>query len=47
MIVSRASGAPVIANAIRYAAQLVRGKVFEVAKDEFAAVKKAGIQRYP
>ena len=42
MIVSRASGAPVIANAIRYAAQLVRGKVFEVAKDEFAAVKKAG-----
>ena len=42
MIVSRASGAPVIANAIRYAAQLVRGKVFEVAKAEFAAVKKAG-----
>ena len=39
---SRASGAPVIANAIRYAAQLVRGKVFEVAKAEFAAVKKAG-----
>ena len=42
MIVSRASGAPVIANAIRYAAQLVRGKVFEVAKAEFEAVKKAG-----
>ena len=42
MIVSRASGAPVIANAIRYAAQLVRGKVFEVTKAEFAAVKKAG-----
>jgi len=42
MIVSRASGAPVIANAIRYAAQLVKGKVFEVAKAEFAAVKKAG-----
>ena len=36
MIVSRASGAPVIANAIRYAAQLVRGKVLEVAKAEFA-----------
>ena len=31
MIISRASGAPVIAGAIRYAAQLVRGKVFEVA----------------
>ena len=44
MIVSRASGAPVIANAIRYAAQLVRGKVFEVAKEEFAAVKKAGLK---
>ena len=44
MIVSRASGAPVIANAIRYAAQLVRGKVFEVAKAEFAAVKKAGFE---
>ena len=43
MIVSRASGAPVIANAIRYAAQLVRGKVFEVAKAEFAAAKKAGL----
>ena len=42
MIVSRASGAPVIANAIRYAAQLVKGKVFEVAKAEFAAAKKAG-----
>ena len=42
MIVSRASGAPVIANAIRYAAQLVKGKVFEVAKAEFAAVKAAG-----
>jgi len=42
MIVSRASGAPVIANAIRYAAQLVKGKVFEVAKAEFEAVKKAG-----
>ena len=44
MIVSRASGAPVIANAIRYAAQLVRGKVFEVAKAEFAAAKKAGLK---
>ena len=44
MIVSRASGAPVIANAIRYAAQLVRGKIFEVAKAEFAAAKKAGFK---
>lgn len=44
MIVSRASGAPVVANAIRYAAQLVRGKVFELAKAEFAAAKKAGLE---
>ena len=45
MIVSRASGAPVIAGAIRYAAQLVRNKVFEVAKAEFAAAKKAGLKK--
>ena len=44
MIVSRASGAPVIANAIRYAAQLVKGKVFEVSKEEFKAAKKAGLK---
>jgi hypothetical protein len=43
MIISRASGAPVIAGALRYAAQLVRGKVFEVAAAEFAAAKKAGL----
>ena len=44
MIISRASGAPVIAGAIRYAAQLVRGKVFDVAAKEFAAANKAGLQ---
>lgn len=43
MIISRASGAPLIAGAIRYAAELVRGKVFDVAKDEFAKVNKAGL----
>ena len=45
LIISRASGAPVIANALEYAAQLVRGKVFEVAKAEFAAVEKAGLSK--
>lgn len=45
MIVSRASGAPVISNAIRYAAQLVRGKVFDVATTEFKAAKKAGLDK--
>ena len=43
MIVSRASGAPVIAGAIEYAAQLVRNKVFEIAKAEFKAAEKAGL----
>jgi len=45
MIVSRASGAPVIANAICYAADLVKGKVFDVAKAEFAAAEKAGLNK--
>lgn len=45
MIISRASGAPVIANAILYAAQLVKGKVFEIAKAEFAAAEKAGLNQ--
>ena len=44
MIISRASGVPVIAGALRYAAQLVRGKVFEIAAREFAAAKKAGLE---
>lgn len=44
LIISRASGAPLIANALVFAAQLVRGKVFEVAKDEFAKAEKAGLQ---
>lgn len=44
MIVSRASGAPVIANAIRFAGQLVRGKVFDVAMKEFDQANKAGLK---
>jgi len=43
MILSRASGAPVIAGAIEYAAELVRGKLFDVAKLEFKAVNAAGL----
>lgn len=45
LIISRASGAPLIANAIEFAGQLVRGKVFEVAKMEFAAAEKAGLNK--
>jgi len=45
MILSRASGAPVIAGAIEYAAELVRGKMFDVAKREFKAVNAAGLAK--
>jgi len=44
MIASRASGAPVIAGAIEYAAQLIRGKFRDIAKKEFAAANKAGLK---
>jgi hypothetical protein len=43
MIVSRASGAPVVANAVEYAAQLVRGDYRKVAAEQFAAAEKAGL----
>jgi len=43
LIVSRASGAPVVAGAVEYAAQLVRGDWKSVAKAEFAAAKAAGL----
>ena len=45
LIVSRASGAPLIANALEFASQLVKGKVFEVAKAEYAAAEKAGLSK--
>lgn len=43
LIISRASGAPLIANALEYAAELVKGKVFEKASAEFAKAEKAGL----
>jgi hypothetical protein len=45
MIISRASGAPVIAGALQYAGELVKGKIFEVAKNEFKAAQKAGLKK--
>jgi glycine/sarcosine/betaine reductase complex component C subunit alpha len=42
LILSRASGAPVVAGALKYAAGLAKGKLWEVAAAEFEAVKKAG-----
>ncbi|MFV0364049.1 MAG: glycine/sarcosine/betaine reductase complex component C subunit alpha [Suipraeoptans sp.] len=44
MIISRASGAPVIEGAIRYAAELVRNGLFKIAHKEFEAANKAGLQ---
>jgi hypothetical protein len=41
-IISRASGVPVIAGAIRLAADCARGHLMDKAKAEFAAAKKAG-----
>lgn len=43
LIVSRASGAPILTNALIFAGQLVRNKVFNIAKEEFKKAKKAGI----
>lgn len=43
MIISRASGAPVVSGAIRYAAELVKGGYKNIAKAEFEAAKKAGL----
>lgn len=43
MIVSRASGAPVIAGAMEYAASLIAGNWKEVAVAEYAAARKAGL----
>ena len=43
LIVSRASGAPILTNALIFAGQLVRNKVFNIAKEEFKKAKKAGL----
>ncbi len=43
-IISRASGAPVIAGAICFAAQCAKGKLLDKARAEFSAAKKAGWQ---
>lgn len=45
LIISRASGAPLIANALAYAAELARGNVQDVARAEFEAAKKAGLDK--
>lgn len=42
-IISRASGAPVIANAVRYTAAVLRGGLSDKVAREFAAAKSAGL----
>lgn len=42
MIISRASGAPVIEGAIKFAAELVDNNVHDVSREEFGKVEKAG-----
>jgi len=44
MIISRASGAPLVEGAIKYAAELVKGNCLQIAKDEFAKANKAGLK---
>ncbi|CEN84616.1 glycine/sarcosine/betaine reductase complex component C subunit alpha [Paraclostridium sordellii] len=41
LILSRASGSPVVANALRYAYDVVKGDVTKVSKKEFKAAKNA------
>lgn len=42
-ILSRASGAPVVAGAVRYAADAAKGKIFAVYKEEMEKAKRAGL----
>ena len=44
LIISRASGSPVIANAINYGADVSRGGLKDISKDEFKKVQKAGLK---
>jgi len=44
LILSRASGAPVVANAIEFASELVRGHYKDVAAKEFASAEKAKLK---
>ncbi|MEG0774479.1 glycine/sarcosine/betaine reductase complex component C subunit alpha [Clostridium sp.] len=43
-IVSRASGAPLIAEALRYCATCAENKVLDIARSEFKAANKAGLK---
>jgi hypothetical protein len=44
LILSRASGVPVVANALSYAKDLAKGRLAEKCSNEFANAKKAGLE---
>ncbi|MEW8973402.1 MAG: glycine/sarcosine/betaine reductase complex component C subunit alpha [Tissierellaceae bacterium] len=44
LILSRASGSPVVANAIGYGANLIRGNIKEIIEEEFEKANKAGLR---
>ena len=44
LILSRASGSPVVANALIYAAKLAEGNVLKIAQEEYDKAKGAGLQ---
>ena len=44
-IISRASGSPVIAGAIAYAAECARGKIFDIYRNEMLLAKQAGLEK--
>jgi len=44
LILSRASGAPVVANALKFAAEVAKGNLLQVVAQEFAAANKAGLK---
>lgn len=44
LIVSRSSGSPVIANAINYGAEIIRGNIGKIARDEFKRVNDSGLK---
>ncbi len=43
LIISRASGTPLVEGAIKYAADLVKGNCLEIARQEFEKANKAGL----
>ncbi|MBG0764423.1 MAG: glycine reductase, partial [Tissierellales bacterium] len=44
LILSRASGAPVVSNAFQYSLSLVKGNLFDVSQEEYTKANKAGLK---